>query len=147
MSENTRVPGGLRETGPAEVPPAPGMANPLFGYAEFARVMLWSVESARMMLDLNRTLLDIGQDMLRRQQDAAIASALQALGGTGAAPSDPASAPDVVSGLVRQSFDSFDRMMAAMRAANVAALGAANETSAAAPGERSPGPMGRPASR
>jgi hypothetical protein len=107
-----------------------------------ARVILWSVESTRMALDLNRTLLDIGRDMLRRQQDAAIASALQALG-RNAGPSGGGSAPDAVSDLVRQSFDTFDRMMAAMRAANMAAPHAANEGTTASAGEPSPEPERR----
>jgi hypothetical protein len=154
MNETTRVAGGgpPREERMGEAPPWPGAADTsLFGFAEAARVMLWSVEGTRMMLELNRTLLDIGQDMLRRQQDAAIATALQAFGaagGGGAASPGRAAAPDAVSDLVRQSFDAFDRMMAAMRAANMAALRAANEGSAAAAaGGPPPDTEGRTASR
>lgn len=146
MNDTTPVTGGQREVRVGEVPPGPGVADALFGFAEVARVILWSVESTRMALDLNRTLLDIGRDMLRRQQDAAIASALEAPGG-GAASPGRASAPDAASDLVRQSFDTFDRMMAAMWAANMAALRAANEGSTAAAGEPSPGPKARAASR
>jgi hypothetical protein len=146
MNDTTPVMGGQREVRMGEAPPGPGVADALFGFAEVARVILWSVESTRMALDLNRTLLDIGRDMLRRQQDAAIASALEALGG-GAASPGRASAPDAASDLVRQSFDTFDRMMAAMRAANMPALRAANEGSTAAAGEPSPGPKARAASR
>ena len=146
MNDTTPVTGGQREDRIGEAPPGPGVADALFGFAEVARVMLWSVESTRMALDLNRRLLDIGRDMLRRQQDAAIASVLEALGGS-AAPPGRASAPDAASDLVRQSFDTFDRMMAAMRAANTAALRAANEGTTPSASERSPEPERSAASR
>ena len=142
MNETTRATDGQREDRTGEALPAAGYPDALFGHAEIARVMLWSVESTRMALDLNRTLLDIGRDMLRRQQDAAIASVLEALGG-GAAPPGRASAPDAALDLVRQSFDT---MMAAMRAANTAALGAANEGTGTA-GVRPPDADRRAASR
>jgi hypothetical protein len=144
MNETTRVAGGQREDRTGEALPWAGYPDALFGQAEIARAVLWSVEGTRMMLDLNRTLLDIGRDLLRRQQDAAIASALQALGGS--AGPDRAAVPDSVADLIRQSFDAFDRMMAAMRAANTAALGAANEGTGTA-GVRPPDADRRAASR
>jgi hypothetical protein len=107
----------------AEASPAAGAPDAVFGYAEMARAMLWAVETTRVMLELNRTLLDLGQDMFRRQQDAAIEAMLRALGGSAAPDRTPAESG--FADLARLSLEAFDRMAAAMRAANDAALKAA----------------------
>jgi hypothetical protein len=104
----------------------------MFGYAEATRSMLWAVENTRLMLDLNRTLLDLARDVLRRQQDAVIAATLGTLGGSAA--SDRAPADRGLADLTRLSFEAFDRMAEAMRAANDAALRAA--AGEAGPGRR-----------
>jgi hypothetical protein len=86
-------------------------------YAEAARSMLWAIESAQVMLELNRRLLDLGLDMLRRQQDAVITAAVQSLGG----PTERDRVPAAEAGfaeLARMGFEAFERMVATMRAAN-----------------------------
>jgi hypothetical protein len=118
MDRKTEKPGAQAPA--AETWPAAAIPDAMFGHAEATRSMLWAVENTRLMLELNRTLLDLSRDMLRRQQDAVIAATLGALGGSAApdrAPADPGFAD-----LARLSFEAFDRMAEAMRAANDAAL-------------------------
>jgi len=93
VNDTTRVASGQSAGWSGDASRVPGLADALFGYAEVARAMVWSIESTRMALDFNRALLDIGRDVLRRQQDAAIASALQALGGAATPPDQEAVSP------------------------------------------------------
>ncbi|MBW8271142.1 hypothetical protein [Caldovatus aquaticus] len=105
----------------AEAPPsAANMWEMMAGCAEAARPMLWAVEGARAMLDFNRALLDLGRDVVRRQQDAAIEATLQAFRVSTDAGRAPAEAgfPD----FAQLGLEAFDRMIEAMRAANDAAF-------------------------
>ncbi len=121
-------------------PPAAGPATPPEAGAEMAAfaATLSAIDGARMLLDLNWTLLDAGRDMLRHQQDVAIETwrqglrSWEAVAGSSrehwaaAATAVPsASHADFPMALARLSFDALERMMDTLRAANDAALGAA----------------------
>lgn len=128
MERKGEFPGGEGRT--AGTLAAASMRDSMAGYAEATRTMLWAIEGTRVMLEFNRTLLDLGRDVLRRQQDAAIETTLRAFRGSTEPDRAPAEAgfPD----LARLSVEAFDRMVAAMRAANDAALRAAAARSAEA---------------
>ena len=120
MDRTTAATGEQREDRAAEASPAADMPDAMFGYAGAAHSMLWMIETARAMLELNRTLLDLGRDVFRRQQDAAIAAALRSLGASEAPDRRPAEAG--FADLARLGVEAFERITAAMRAANGAAL-------------------------
>lgn len=125
MDQTTGSLGGRART--AEAPPAAGLAEAMIGYAKAAHAMAWTIEGARVMLELHRTLFDLGRDILRRQQDATIEAMLRGLNGSTAPDRAPVEAG--FADLARLSVEAFDRIAMAMRAANDAVLEAAAQTS------------------
>lgn len=115
MSE-TMTPAPGRQPGQMEAPPTPGLPDAMMIYADVARAVLWSLEGARAMVELNYTLLSLGGEVVRRQQEAMILAVQRAF----QAPSVPdrTAGGDPFTEFARLGFDAFDRMAAAMRAAN-----------------------------
>jgi hypothetical protein len=115
MNETT-TPAPGRQPGQMEASPAPGLPDAMMAYADVARAVLWSVEGARAMFELNYTLLSLGGEVARRQQEAMILAVQRAF----QAPSVPdhTAGGDAYTEFARLGFEAFERMAAAMRAAN-----------------------------
>jgi len=133
-AKTTQAPG--RQPGQMAASPAPGPPDAMMAYAEVARAVLWSLEGARAMCELNYTLLGLGGEVVRRQQEAMILAVQRAF----QAPSAPdrAAAGDAFTEFARLGFDAFERMTAAMLAANDPARWSRTDM---------PGPFGQPGPR
>src|SRR5690349_2454277 len=85
---NQTAPAPERQPRQTKAPPVPAVPDAMMSYAEAAGAMLWSVETVTAMLDLNYTLLSLGGEVVRRQQEAMVLAVQRAL----RAPSAPDSA-------------------------------------------------------
>ena len=94
--------------------PGAGMASFTLGYSEAVRTTLWALEGTRMMLEVQRSLLDLGRDLIRRQQDEMIAAALRTL--EGKAEPHPEPIEGSFADLTRMGLDTLQRVAAAVAA-------------------------------
>jgi hypothetical protein len=100
-----------------------GMRDVAALYPEAMRPALWAFENTRVLFDLQRTLLDIGLDVMRQQQGALFEAALRGM--RSSMEPDRTSMEDALQnafmGFARIGFEAFERMATVMSAAEDAA--------------------------
>lgn len=110
---------------------APG-DRPLAAMAPYAHTLpflLWAVEGVQTTLGMQRDMMDLARGVFRQQQDAMIAAMLRGLDENKA--EDRSLAEGGFAGLAQWSLAAFDRMAAAVSAANDPGRRAAMQGSAA----------------
>lgn len=100
---------------------AAAAARGMTAYAPMRPFLLWSVETTRTMIGMQREMMDLTRGVLRQQQDTMMQAMLQ--GFDEARPADRtalrnAEVQDGFAGLARLSLAAFDRMATALRASN-----------------------------